>query len=106
MQFGKDLFPEIVIPRNDAALYPDPTTGKEAPFITVGTFSSTDTLFPGVARDWQLYTTEEVVCLRSVGVVKPSSAPSLSISTLPTLASLAQMQSAPCHSEVTNDGSW
>ena len=33
--------------------------------------------------------------LRSVGVVKPSSAPSLSISTMPTLASLAHMQSSP-----------
>ena len=92
VQFGKELFPEIVILRNHAAPYPDPTTGKEAPFITVGTFNSMDT---GIAGDCQLYTTEEVVCLRSVGVVKPSAAPSLSISTLPTLASLAQMQSAP-----------
>ena len=50
---------------------------------------------PGVARDWQLYTTQEVVHLRSVGVLRPSAAPSLSISMLPTLASLAQMQSAP-----------
>ena len=73
----------------------DPTTGKEAPFITVGTFSSMDTIFPGITRDLQLYTTEEVVRLRSTGVVKPSSAPSLSISTLSSLASLAQIQPAP-----------
>ena len=94
-QFGQKLFPEIVIPRNHAAPYPDPTTGKEAPFMTVGTFSSMDPMFPGIAGDWQLYTTQEVVHLRSTGVLRPSAAPSLSISTLPTLASLAQMQSAP-----------
>ena len=95
VQFGKELFPKIVIPRNHAAPYHDPITGKEAPFISVRTFSSTDTIFPGIAGDLQLYTTEEVVCLRSTGVVKPSAVPSLSISMLPTLASLAQIQSAP-----------
>ena len=47
MQFGKELFPEIVILWNHAAPYHDPNTGKEAPFITVGPFCSTDTLFPG-----------------------------------------------------------
>ena len=35
------------------------------------------------------------MCLRSTGVVKPSSAPSLSISKLSSLASLAQIQPAP-----------
>ena len=54
-----------------------------------------DTIFSGITGDLQLYTTEEVVCLRSVGVVKPSAAPSLSISALPMLVSLAQMQSVP-----------
>ena len=87
--------PEIFIPQNHAAPYRNPNTGKEAPFITMGPFCSTDTLFLGVTGDLQLYTTEEVVHLRSTGVVKPSSAPSLSISTLSSLASLAQIQPAP-----------
>ena len=95
MQFGKELFPQIVIPRNHAAPYHDPNTGKEAPFVTVGPFSSTDTLFPGITRDLELYTTEEVMCLRSTGAVKSSSGASLSLSKLSSLASLAQIQSAP-----------
>ena len=74
MPFGKELLPEIVIPWNHAAPYHDPDTGKEAPFITVGPICSTDTLFPGSARDLQLYTTKEVVCLMNMGVLKPSSA--------------------------------
>ena len=106
VQVGKELFPEIVILRNHAAPYHNPTTGKEAPFVTVGTFSSTDTIFPGIARDLQLYTTEEVVCLRSVGVVKPSSAPSLSISMLSTLASLAQIQPVPTTPGLPKIKSW
>ena len=60
----------------------------------MGPFCNMDTLFPGVTRDLELYTTEEVVCLRSMCVVKPSSAPSLSISKLSSLASLAQIQPA------------
>ena len=91
----RSYFPEIFILQNHAAPYHDPNTGKEALFVTVGTFSSMDTLFPGVTRDLQLYTTEEVVHLRSAGVVKPSSAPSFSISMLSSLASLAQIQPAP-----------
>ena len=54
-----------------------------------------DTLFLGVTRDLQLYTTEEMVHLRSMSIVKPSSAPSLSISTLSSWASLAWIQPAP-----------
>ena len=69
MQFGHKLFPEIVILRNHAAPYPDPTTGQKAPFMTVGPFSTTDPLFPGVARDWKLYTTQEVMCLKGTGVL-------------------------------------
>ena len=96
MQFGQKLFPEIVIPRNHAAPYPDPTTGLEAPFMTVGPFSSTDPLFPGVARDWQLYTTQEVMYLKSAGVLNPFATPGFSISsTLLTSAPLAQTQSTP-----------
>ena len=36
VQFGTKLFPEIVILRNHVTPYPDPTTGQEAPFMTVG----------------------------------------------------------------------
>ena len=46
VQFGKELFPEIAILQNHAAPYCYPTTGKEAPFVTVDLFSSTDTIFP------------------------------------------------------------
>ena len=86
---------QIVIPQNHAAPYCDPITGKEAPFITMGPFSSMDMLFPGIAGDLELYTTEEVMHLRSAGVVKSSSGASLSLSKLSSLASLAQIQSAP-----------
>ena len=61
MQFPKDLFPEIVVLHKHAAPYCDPKTGKEAPFITVGPFSRRDMLFPGIAGDLELYTTEEVI---------------------------------------------
>ena len=95
VQFGKELFPKMVVPRNHAAPYPDPTTGKEAHFITDGNFQQHGHHLPRhVAGDFLLYTTE-VVHLRGVGVVKPSAAPSLSISTLSTLAYMAQIQSAP-----------
>ena len=66
VQFPKDLFPEIVILCNHAAPYRDPITGKEAPFMTIGPFARRDTLFWGVARDLELYTTEEVITLRNV----------------------------------------
>ena len=98
-QFGKKLFPEIVILRNYTALYPDPTTGQEVPFMTVGPFCDSDPLFPGVARDWELYTTQEVMRLWSAGVLNPSLAPGFSISTLSS-APLVQTQSGPVISGV------
>ena len=64
-------------------------------FHNCGNFQQHGTLLPGITRDLQLYTTKEVLRLRSTGVVKPSSAPSLSISTLSSLVSLAQIQPAP-----------
>ena len=95
MQFTKELFPEIVILWNHTAPYCDPKTGKEAPFVTMGPFSRKDMLFPGVTRDLELYTTEEVMSLRSTGILKSSSGASLSLSKLSLLTSLAQIQSAP-----------
>ena len=79
VQFTKDLFPEIVVLWNHAAPYCDPKTGKEAPFITISPFSKKDMLFPGVARDLELYTTEEVMILRNAGILKSSSGASLSL---------------------------
>ena len=95
MQFGKELFPQIVVPWNQAAPYQDLHTGKEAPFITVGPFCSTDTLFLGVTGGFQLYTTEEVVRLRSTGIVRTSPAPCFPSSMLSSLASLPQIQPVP-----------
>ena len=95
MQFTKELFPEIVVLWNHAAPYHDPKTGKEAPFITSGTFQQHGHTFPRCCiRDLELYTTEEVMSLRSAGVVKSSSDASLSLSKLSSFTSLAQIQSA------------
>ena len=101
MQFPKDLFPEIVVLHNHAAPYHDPKTGKEAPFVTVGPFSRRDTLFLGIARDLELYTIEEVISLRNMGIFKSSSGASQSLSKLPSLASLGQIQSAPTTPKAT-----
>ena len=67
VQFPKDLFTEIVIPHNHTEPYRDPKTGKEAPLITVGPFTSSDTLFCSIVGDLEPYTTEEVITLRNVG---------------------------------------
>ena len=94
VQFPKDLFPEIVVLHNHATPYRDPKTGREAPFITIGPLSR-DTLFQGIAGDLELYTTEEVITLRNAGIFKSSSGTSQSLSKLPSLTSLGQIQSAP-----------
>ena len=86
VHFWPDLFPQILIPRNHATPYRDPQTGEDAPFVTVGPFASTDTLFHGSAGDLELYTAEEVVVLRNAGVFK-SSITSPSTPKLPSLAS-------------------
>ena len=101
MQFTKELFQEIVVLWNHAAPYHDPKTGKEAHFITMGPLSSKDTLFPGVTRDLELYTTEEVMSLRSTGILKSPSGASLSLYKLSSLTSLAQIQSIPTTHKVT-----
>ena len=38
--------------------------------MTVGPFTSTDTLFPSTAGDLELFTNEEVITLSNVGVLK------------------------------------
>ena len=89
MEFLPELFPQIVVPCNHANPYCNPKTGEDAPFGTVGPFSSTDTLFHGAASDLELYTAEEVVALRNVGIFKSSNT-SQSTPKLPSLASLGQ----------------
>ena len=101
MQFLKDLFPEIVVPRNHTIPYCDPITGKEAPFVTVGPFSGRDTFFPGIARDLELYTAEEVITLSNADILRSSSGTSKSLPRLPSLASLGQIQSSPTSPKAT-----
>ena len=72
MHFGNRLFPEIVTLQNHAAPYIDPTTGMEAPFMSVGTFRTSDPLFMGIARDCQLYTSQDVPRLKMQGSKSPS----------------------------------
>ena len=62
VHFLPDLFPQIIVPRDHVAPYCDPWLGEEVPFVTVGPFASTDTLFPGTAGDLELFTDEEVHC--------------------------------------------
>ena len=71
MQFPPDLFSQIVILHNHVTPYHDPKTGEEAPFITIGHFTSKDMLFHGIARDLELYTAEEVITLRNVASLYP-----------------------------------
>ena len=91
----KSFFLEIVVLQNHTVPYHYPKTGKEAPFITMGPSSSKDMLFLGITGDLELYTTEEVMSLRSVGILKSPSGASLSLSKLSFLTSLAQIQSTP-----------
>ena len=81
-----DLFPQIVVPHDHAAPYCDPWMAEDVPFVTIGPFASTDTLFPGTAGDLELFTDEEVIALSNVGVLK-SSITSMSTHKLPSLAS-------------------
>ena len=101
MQFAEDLFPQILVPHNHATPYHDPKTGEEAPFITIGPFTSKDTLFQGVAGDLELYTAEEVITLRNVGIFKSSSSASQSTLKLPPLTSLGQALLSPPDRKVT-----
>ena len=63
--------------------------------MTVGPFAKRDTLFWGVAGDLELYTAEEVITLRNVGIFKSSSSGSKSPPKLPSLTSLDQVLSSP-----------
>ena len=75
VQFGPTLFPEIVIPRNHAAPPVDPVLQQEAPFQTIGPFRAVDTIFPSFPGDLDLFTAEEVVKLKELGVLNPPNTP-------------------------------
>ena len=75
VQFGPTLFPEIVVPRNHASPPVDPVTHQEAPFWTVGPFWAIDTIFPSFPVGLELFTAEEVVKLKELGVLNPPNAP-------------------------------
>ena len=72
VHFSTGLIPEIIVPRGHAAPYLNPQSGVEAPFFTMGPFTSTDMLFPGAAGDLDLYTDMEISGLVQVGLLKPS----------------------------------
>ena len=102
---------------NHAEPYSDPKTGKDVPFVTAGPFASRDMLFCGIAGDLELYTAEEVISLRNVGIFKSSS--SASQPKLLSLVSLGQALStltspkvapfspkvAPCSPKIEPDSS-
>ena len=71
VHFSNYLFPEIVIPQNHAAPYIDPATRAEAPFISMGPFHTSDPLFMGVIGDYHLYTAQQILHLKSTGILNP-----------------------------------
>ena len=101
VHFLPNLFPQILIPCNHMTPYCDPQTGEEAPFVTVGPFVSTDTLFHGTAGDLELYTAEEVIALRNAGVFKSSNT-GPSTPKLPSLAYLGQDLPSSASSKLPN----
>ena len=75
MQFGPALFPEIVIPRQPrGSTFRSSHTWQEALFWTIGPFRAVDTIFPSFPGDLELFTAEEVVRLKELGVLNPPNA--------------------------------
>ena len=75
MQFGPRLFPEIVIPCNDAGPLVDSAMWQKVPFWTIGPFQAIDTIFPSLPGDLELFTAEEVAKLKELGILNPPNAP-------------------------------
>ena len=69
VQFGPGLFPEIVILCNHMGPLVNSTTWQEVPFRTIGPFHAIDTIFPGLPRDLELFTAEEVAKLKELGIL-------------------------------------
>ena len=72
VHLSTNIVPEIEVPRGHSAPYYNRQTGVEAPFFTMGPFTSTNTLFPGAPGDLDLYTDMEISNLKSIGLLEPS----------------------------------
>ena len=72
VHLSTNVIPEIEVPHGHSAPYYNRRTGVEAPFFTMGPFASTDTLFPGVPEDLDLYTDMEIFCLKNIGILEAS----------------------------------
>ena len=68
--------------------------------MTIGPFTSNDTRFHSVASDLELYTTEEAITLRNMGIFKSSNT-NQPTPKLPSLTSLGQALSSPPDSKPT-----
>ena len=75
MQFGSELFPDLVMPCNHVAPLIDSITQQEVPFQTVGPFRAVDPIFPSLLGDLELFTAEEVAKLKELGVLNPPNVP-------------------------------
>ena len=93
VHFSPNLFPQILIPCNHVTPYRDPQMGEDVPFVTISTFTSTDTLFHGSAGDPDLYMDEEVIVLMNARVFK-SSISSPSTPKLPSLTRKVESDSS------------
>ena len=69
VHFSANIIPEIEVPRGHSAPYYNPRTGVEAPFFTMGPFTSTDTLFPSAPGDLDLYMDMEISGLENSWVI-------------------------------------
>ena len=72
VHLSSNVIPEIEVPHCHSAPYYNHQTGVEAPFFTMGPFARTDTLFPGVPGDLDLYTDMEIFCLKNIGMLEQS----------------------------------
>ena len=75
MQFGPELFPDLVIPRNHVGPLVNMAMQQEVPFQTIGPFQATDLIFPGPPGDLELFTAKEVAKLKELGVLNPANVP-------------------------------
>ena len=75
MQFGPELFPDLVMLCNHAAHLIDSFMWQDFPFRMVGPFQVMDPIFPSVPGDLELFTVEEVAKLKEFGVLNPPNMP-------------------------------
>ena len=57
------------------------------PFLTIGPFQATDSIFPSLPGDLELFTAEEVAKLKELGVLNPPNAPGHLLLFLPLVSS-------------------